>query len=134
MRIAPKAIYRFKLYPYKTIIFFHRTRTLKNHNSYGNTKKLNTQSNFKEGKMDLGESNFLTLLQNYSHQGVYQVTLVVKNLPAKAGDVRDAGSISGSGRSPGGGQGNPLQYSCLENSMEREAWWAIVHSGMKSWI
>ena len=53
------------------------------------------------------------------YQGVYQVTLVVKNLPAKAGDVRDAGSISGSGRSPGGGQGNPLQYSCLENSMER---------------
>ena len=44
-----------------------------------------------------------------------QVMLVVKNLPASAGDARDMGSIPGSGRSPGGGRGNPLQYSCLEN-------------------
>jgi len=47
--------------------------------------------------------------------------LVVKNLPAKTGDVRDAGSIPGSGRSPGGGPGNPLQYSHLENPMDRGA-------------
>ena len=53
-----------------------------------------------------------------------QVVLVVKNLPAKAGDIRDMGSIPESGRSPGGGHGNPLQYSCLENSMDRGAWWA----------
>jgi len=46
------------------------------------------------------------------------VALVVKNLPANAGDVRDMGSIPRSGRSPGGGHGNPLQYSCLENPME----------------
>ena len=45
--------------------------------------------------------------------------LVVKNLPASAGDIRDLGSIPGSGRSPGGGSGNPLQYSCLENSMDK---------------
>ena len=45
---------------------------------------------------------------------------MVKNPPAKAGDIRDAGSTSGSGRSPGGGHGNPLQYSCLENPMEEE--------------
>ena len=53
----------------------------------------------------------------------FQVALVVKkNLPASAGDIRDAGLISGSGRSPGGGgHGNPLQYSCLENPMDREA-------------
>ena len=51
----------------------------------------------------------------------FQVMLVVKNLPAKAGDVRDMGSIPGSGRSPGEGNGNPLQYSCLENPMDREA-------------
>ena len=51
------------------------------------------------------------------------MVLVVKNLPANAGDIRDAGSIAGSGRSPGGGQGNPLQYSCLENPMDRGAWW-----------
>ena len=56
--------------------------------------------------------------------GASQVALVVKNLPAKAGDTRDTGLISGSGRSPGRGQGNSLQYSCLENPMNREAWWA----------
>ena len=52
--------------------------------------------------------------------------LVVKILPANAGDINDAGSFPGSGQSPGGGQGNPLQYSCLENPMEREAWWATI--------
>ena len=51
---------------------------------------------------------------------------MVKNLPANAGDIRDAGLITGSGRSPGGGHGNPLQYSCLENPMDRGAWWAAV--------
>ena len=53
-----------------------------------------------------------------------QVVLVVKNLPATAGDVRDVGLIPGLGRSPGGGDGNPLQYSCLENPMDRGAWQA----------
>ena len=57
---------------------------------------------------------------------------MVKNLPANAGDIRDAGSIPGSGRSPGGGNGNPHQYSCLENPMDRGAWWAIVHEVAKS--
>ena len=52
---------------------------------------------------------------------------VVKNPPANVGDIRDAGSIPGSGRSPEGGHGNPFQYSCLENSMDRGAWWATVH-------
>ena len=53
---------------------------------------------------------------------------VVKNLSASAGDARDLGSIPGLGRSPGGGgKGNPLQYSCLENSMDRGAWQAMVH-------
>ena len=50
-----------------------------------------------------------------------QVVLVVKNLPANSGDVRDTGSFPGSGRSPGEGHGNPLQYSCLENPMDRGA-------------
>ena len=54
---------------------------------------------------------------------------VVKNLPANAGDV---GSIPGLGRLPGVGNGNPLQYSCLENSMDRGAWQAIVHRASKS--
>ena len=52
---------------------------------------------------------------------------MVKNLPASAGDARDTGSIPGSGRSHGEGNGNPLQYSCLENPMDRGAWWVIVH-------
>ena len=56
-----------------------------------------------------------------------QVALVVKNPPASEGDIRDSGSITGLGRSPGGGCGNPLQYSCLENPMDRGAWQATVH-------
>ena len=57
-----------------------------------------------------------------------QVALEVKNLSASAGDIiRDAGSVPGSGRSPGGENGNPLQYSCLENAMDRDAWQATVH-------
>ena len=58
---------------------------------------------------------------------------VVKNLPANAAEARDTGSIPGLGRSPGGGNGNPLQYSCLENSMDTGAWWAAVHGVTKSW-
>ena len=61
-----------------------------------------------------------------------QVVLVVKNPPASARDIRDTGSIPGSGRSPGGGYGNPLQYSCLENPMDRGAWQATVHGVAKS--
>ena len=61
-----------------------------------------------------------------------QVTLVVKNQPANAGDIRDVGSIPELGRSPGGGHGNPLQYSCLENPMDRGAWQATVHRVAKS--
>ena len=61
------------------------------------------------------------------HIGASEVVLVVKNLPANARDIRDPGSIPGLGRSPGGGDDNPLQYSCLENSMDKGAWWAKVH-------
>ena len=57
---------------------------------------------------------------------------MVKNLPASEGDVGDAGSIPGSGRSPGGGNGNPLQHSCLENPTDRGAWQVIVHRVAKS--
>ena len=58
--------------------------------------------------------------------------LVLKNSPASAGDVRDLGLIPGLGRSPGGGNGNPLQYSCLENPMDRGAWQTAVHRVTKS--
>ena len=57
---------------------------------------------------------------------------MVKNLSASAGDAEDMGSIPGSGRSPGGGDGNPLQYSCLKNPMDRGAWWATVQRVAKS--
>ena len=61
-----------------------------------------------------------------------QVALVVRNSPANAGDIKDAGSMSGLGRSPGGRHGNALQYSCLENPMERGVWQSIVHRVAKS--
>ena len=73
----------------------------------------------------------LTLLPIGS-DGPFQVLLVVKNLPANTKDVRDVGTIPGSGRSPGGGHGNPLQYCCLENPMDRGTWEAIVHWVTKS--
>ena len=57
----------------------------------------------------------------------------VKESACNAGDVIDMGSITGSGRSPGGGHGNPLQYSSLENPMDRRAWWTTVHRVTKSW-
>jgi len=66
------------------------------------------------------------------HIGISQVALVVKKLPVNAGDVRDVGSISKLGRSLGGGHWKPLQYSCLENPMDRGAWWAKVQWVAKS--
>ena len=60
--------------------------------------------------------------------------LVVRNPPANAGDVRDIGSVPGWRRSLGGGHGNPLQYSCLENLTDRGAWWATTHRVAKSRI
>ena len=56
---------------------------------------------------------------------------MVKNSSTNAGDLSESGSIPGSGRSPGGGHGNPLQYSCLENSMDEGGWWAIVHRSQR---
>ena len=64
--------------------------------------------------------------------GAFQVALVVRNLLANASDVRDVGSIPGSGRSPGGGHGHPLQHSGLENPMDRGVWWATVQRVAKS--
>ena len=61
-----------------------------------------------------------------------QVALVIRNPPANARDIRDSGSIPGSGRSPGEGTGNPLQYSCLRNPTDREAWQSTVHAVTKN--
>ena len=63
----------------------------------------------------------------------FQVAQVVKNPPANAGDARDSSSIPGSGSSPGGGNGYSLQYSFLENPMDRGVWRATVHGLAKSW-
>ena len=60
------------------------------------------------------------------------MVLVVKNVPANAGDIRDVGLILALGRSPGGGHGNPHQYSFLENLLDSGAWWVIVHRVTKS--
>ena len=62
------------------------------------------------------------------------MALLVKNLPVNAGDIRDTGLLPGLGRSPGKGNGNPLQYSCLEESMDRGAWWATVHGVSRTQI
>ena len=70
--------------------------------------------------------------QLYIYIGASQVVPVVRNPPANAGNIRDTGLIPGSGRSHGGGNGNPLQYSCLENPMDRGAWPANVHGVAKS--
>ena len=56
-----------------------------------------------------------------------------EELPASAGDIRNVGSIPGSGRSSGKGHGDPLQYSCLQNPMDRGAWWDMIHRVAKSW-
>ena len=58
---------------------------------------------------------------------------MIKNPPANAGDIRDSGLIPGSGRSPGGGHGNPLQYSCLENPIDGVAWQTTALRVAKSW-
>ena len=81
--------------------------------------------------------NFIMIYKNqylvmYNNTEFSQVAAVVNKSPAKALDIRDAGSIPRWGRSPGGGQGNPPQYSCLENPMGSGAWWAAVHGVTKS--
>ena len=72
-------------------------------------------------------------ITNYSISIGFPGGTVVKNPPANAGDVRDVGLIPGSGRSSGVGTGDPLQYSCLGNPMDRGAWWAADHGAAKSW-
>ena len=82
----------------------------------------------------VGSLLVICFIQSNVYIWAFQVALLVKNPPADAGrDPRDLGSIPGSGRSPEGGNGNPLQYSCLENSMDRGAWQATVYEVAMSW-
>ena len=78
---------------------------------------------------------YVVVSKGITHKDILfsQVVLVLKNAPANAGDIRDVGLIHGSGRSPGEGNGNPLQYSCLENPVDRGACQATVHMVRKSW-
>ena len=76
--------------------------------------------------------NYRTIGADSIRARASQVVLVVKNPPADAGGVRDVGSVPGLGRSLEGRHGNPLQYSCLENPMDRGAWWAAVYRVAKS--
>ena len=85
-----------------------------------------------------GEGHLVSLLihghlkTSWAWSGASQVALVVKNPPANVGNVRDTGSISELGRSPGEGNGNPLQYTFPENPMDRGAWWTTVHGVAES--
>ena len=76
---------------------------------------------------------FIIYCVSYIIVGASQVVLAVKNLHTNAGDLKDAGSIPGSGRSPGRGCGNPLQLTCLENPMDRGAWQVTVHGDTQNW-
>ena len=77
------------------------------------------------------QSLYLSLVTSDLHKRL-RGTKLVKNLPANAGDARDSGLVPGPEESPGGGNGNPLQYSCLRNPMDRGAWWATAHGVTKS--
>ena len=94
------------------------------------TNNKTTKANKKHNTVNQLSSNNLKKKKKKSKQQdsrVSQVVLVVKNPPANAGDTGDLSSIPGQGRSPRGGHGNPHQYSCLENPMDRGSWWVKVH-------
>ena len=82
-------------------------------------------------EFQVGKNSYVWCLE-HDHQGASQAALVVTSPPANAGYVTDAGSMPGLGRSPGGGHVNSLQYSCLENFMDSEAWQATVHGVSQS--
>ena len=82
-----------------------------------------------QAELELGIERRLP--QQGEKQGAFQAVVVVKNPPDSAEDVRDTGSIPAQGRSPGEGHGNQLQYSCLENPVNRGAWWATGSQGHK---
>ena len=106
----PRSLPRTLKFESKALIFFFSSYTLKKPEVIGIKKKA-----------------------RLLNPGTSQVALMVKNLPANTGDIRDMGSIPGLWRFPGGGHGNPRQYSYLENPMDRGTLWAKVHRVTKSW-
>ena len=81
---------------------------------------------------NIGKLNFIKIKDFMYQMTGFPGSSVVKNPPANVGDAGDVGLIPGSGRSPGGGNGNPLQYSCWDNATDRGAWWATVHEVAES--
>ena len=97
----------------------------------GRLKKVEV-GGFSRAGMPGGSSDFKIVGFHQGQTLASQVIQVVNSLPANAGDKGDVGSVPGSGRFPEGGQGNPLQYSCLENPRDRRAWGATIQ-GLQSW-
>ena len=87
---------------------------------------------FQTYDIQLITSGIIELLTTWTQLVWKEVLHMCKVLPVDVGGAREAGSVPGSGRSPGEGNGNPLQYSCLENPMDQGAWWATVHGVIKS--
>ena len=139
-------ILNFDIFPLISIAFSRLTKAINRTGDYHQTSlsgvvfKLASEHLLRLGKTQFIDPSFKKLkfffyfLKYWNTVDVQasQVALVVKNLPANAGDIRDVGSIPGLGRSPGGGHVNPLQYSCLENPMDRGAWQAAVPRVTKS--
>ena len=99
----------------------------------GDYKSIERLKKFFQDNRSMKENNTIPIFKSENSIVISLQYLVVKNLPTNAGDIRDMGSITGSGISPGGGHGTPLWYSCLENSMGRRVWCATVHGVAKSW-
>ena len=92
----------------------------------GEYKSIERLKKLFQDNRSMKENNPIPVFKSENSTVISLQYLVVKNLPTSAGDIRDVGSITGSGISPGGGHGNPLQYSCLENPTDRGAWQAAV--------
>ena len=92
----------------------------------GDYKSIERLKKFFQDNRSMKENNPIPIFKSENSIVISLQYLVVKNLPTNAGDIRDVGSITGSRISPGGGHGNPLQYSCMENPMDRGAWQAAV--------
>ena len=103
---------------------------IKHNNCCPMTMRIKEEQRHREGNLFLGNGS-QRFLAVYDFHGLPKVVLMVRNPPANAGDIRDLGSIPGSGSSPGGQQSNLLQNSCLESPMDRGAWWATVHGVAK---
>ena len=112
---------------------FGSERKERNKRPNSNSCKTRCQTIRKQTDSSPPHSPQSTIYETASYHREKWASQVVQNLPANAGDAIDSDSIPRSGRSPGVGNGNPLQYSCLENPVDKGHWWATVHGVAKSW-